>query len=104
MHIVSEVLEWLPPPWSDWRAEQEPPTHHARRPLTYREIAVDLAERIKIGEYPPGTSLPKLRELARIYSVSVATVQRALIFLEGSGAVRGERGRGVFVVEAPHNS
>jgi GntR family transcriptional regulator len=67
------------------------------RRLTYVEIADDLAARIAAGEYPPGSQLPSYSRLADLYSVSVATAQRAITVLRVRGAVRGEPGRGVFV-------
>lgn len=65
--------------------------------LNYREIADDLAERIRRGEYPPGAALPKYRELADLYSVSQATAARAYGLLRDRGVVVGEPGRGMFV-------
>lgn len=47
--------------------------------LTYIEIAEDIAARIDPGEYPPGSRLPSHRELAALYSVTTATIERAQI-------------------------
>ncbi len=69
--------------------------------LTYRQIADDLAARIGNGEFPPGTALPSYRQLSEIYSVSVATIARAISLLHDRGAVYGEVGRGVFVADHP---
>lgn len=71
----------------------------ARR-LTYEQIADDLAARILAGEYPPGTRLPSQREIAALYSVSVATVEKVHIILRERGLTYGVPGRGVFVAEA----
>lgn len=68
--------------------------------LTYRQIADDMSERIRRGEYPPGSALPKYRELAELYSVSQATAARAYGLLRDRGTVVGEPGRGMFVPEA----
>lgn len=68
--------------------------------LTYREIADDLAERIRHGEYQPGADLPSYRELAELYSVSVATAARAYGLLRDRGVVIGTPGRGMSVPEA----
>ncbi len=67
--------------------------------LTYREIADDLAARIRSGEYPPGAPLPSYSKLADLYSVSVSTAQRAVALLHDRGLITGEPGRGVFVKE-----
>lgn len=67
------------------------------RRLTYGEIAVDFAERIAIGEYPPGAKLPSYTEIGALYDVSYATAHRAVRLLRTRGLVYGEPGRGVFV-------
>ena len=67
--------------------------------LTYREIADDLAARIRSGEYPPGGPLPSYSKLADLYSVSVSTAQRAVGLLHDRGLIVGEPGVGVFVKE-----
>ncbi|RLP95584.1 winged helix-turn-helix domain-containing protein [Micromonospora sp. CV4] len=65
----------------------------------YREVADDLAARIKSGEYAPGERLPTYNELADLYKVSVTTVQRAIIVLQTRGLVVGLQGRGLWVAE-----
>lgn len=67
--------------------------------LTYRQIADDLAERIRRGEYQPGQQLPSYTELAALYSVSLATVARAYALLRDRGTVESAAGRGMFVPE-----
>lgn len=67
--------------------------------LTYRQIADDLEERIRRGEYAPGADLPKYRELAELYSVSIATAARAYGLLRDRGVVIGAPGRGMSVPE-----
>ena len=68
--------------------------------LTYRQIAEDIAERIRRGEYPAGTALPSYRALADMYGVSVSTAQAALRVLRERGLTRTELGRGVFVADS----
>ncbi|WP_245714560.1 winged helix-turn-helix domain-containing protein [Micromonospora inyonensis] len=65
----------------------------------YREVAEDIAARIKSGEYAPGDRLPTYRELSDLYRVSVTTVQRAVIILQDRGLVVGLQGRGLWVAE-----
>lgn len=67
------------------------------RRMTYRQIADDIAARIATGEYPPESKIPSYSQLSALYSVSVATVQRALVVLHAKGIIYGEPGRGVFV-------
>lgn len=69
-----------------------PPAH-----MSHSAIAADLKARIAGGEYQPGTRLPSYRELAALYSVSPATVRRAIALLREDGAVEGHPGKGVFV-------
>lgn len=69
-------------------------------PLSYIEIADDIAGRITAGEYPAGSKLPSYAELATLYSVSERTAARAYerLRLISDGRVVGSTGRGVFVV------
>ena len=65
----------------------------------YREVANDLQARIDSGEYPPGTKIPSYAQLAKLYSVGVTTVQRAILVLQERGTLVGVQGRGVYVAE-----
>jgi len=67
---------------------------------TYREIADDLAARIVRGDWAPGDRLPSTTAIADEYGVSEATGYRALVLLVDRRLVRGEPGRGRFVVGA----
>lgn len=63
------------------------------------EIADDLAQRIREGEYAPGSPLPSYRELGDLYSVGYTTVSKVILILRERGLVVGVRGRGVYVAE-----
>jgi GntR family transcriptional regulator len=65
----------------------------------YRQMAEDLASRIRSGEYPPGSKLPSYAELSKLYSIAVTTVQKGIRVLEFQGLVVGVPGRGVYVRE-----
>jgi DNA-binding GntR family transcriptional regulator len=65
--------------------------------MSWREIADDLTDRIRDGEYPPGTALPSYSKLAAIYSVSIATITRALGLVHERGLIEGIQGVGTFV-------
>jgi len=67
--------------------------------MSSRQIADDLSDRIRAGEYPAGSRLPTLRELAALYSVSVSTIQRALELTRDRGLTVGRAGSGVYVAE-----
>ncbi|MGA4954072.1 GntR family transcriptional regulator [Streptomyces lydicamycinicus] len=58
----------------------------------YEEIARELRERITTGEYPPGASLPYMRDIAAEYGVSDITVRKALGLLRREGLTES-RGR-----------
>lgn len=68
-------------------------------PMSSRQIADDLSDRIRRREYRPGSRLPSLRELAELYSVSVSTIQRALELTRDRGLTVGRAGSGVYVAE-----
>lgn len=63
------------------------------------DIARDLTERIRSGEYPPGSQLPPYRVLAELYNVSLTTVAKVMTLLRERGVVVGVPGRGTFVPE-----
>lgn len=67
------------------------------RRLNHAQIAEDLKARIEAGEYKMGDKLPSYKELADMYSVSIATIQRALAALRFAGIVEGVPGVGVYV-------
>ena len=71
------------------------------RRFTYREIAADLEDRIRVGDYPVGARLPSYPELADLYSVSRGTIGVAVALLVDRGVVVGQSGVGVYVVRVP---
>lgn len=70
------------------------------RRMTYVQIAQDLADRIRSGEYKPDHALPTYRELAVLYGVGMTTISMSIAILKSQGLVEGEQGRGVFVAPA----
>lgn len=71
------------------------------QPLPSQQIAADLREAIRSGEYKPGHQLPSGNTLARRYDVARPTVQRAVDMLRAEGLVVGQSGAGWFVREKP---
>lgn len=67
----------------------------------YRQVADLIRIAIDNGEYAPGSELPAEDQLARLYDVSRATINRAVLILRGEGAVRVQRGKGTVVRELP---
>lgn len=70
-------------------------------PLGYHAIAGELQARIEHGTYEPGSRLPAEDALAREFSVSRQTVNKALLRLRAEGLIRVERGVGTTVRELP---
>ncbi|MBP0460604.1 GntR family transcriptional regulator [Streptomyces montanisoli] len=69
--------------------------------LKYEEIAESLRVRIGSGEFPPGGVLPSGRDLAEQWSVSRATVVKAMDVLRHDGVVAARQGTGFVVNESP---
>ncbi len=65
----------------------------------YYQLAQILREKIMGGELRPGDRIPSEEELGTEYGLSRMTVRRAISTLSEEGLLRGERGRGTFVVE-----
>lgn len=63
----------------------------------HRQIALDLRDKIRTGEYAPRAKLPSEQMLMETYRVSRPTVRDAVKLLESEGVVSIEHGRGVFV-------
>ncbi|MCP2327618.1 GntR family transcriptional regulator [Hamadaea flava] len=67
----------------------------------YREIAGDLAAKIRDGRYSPGEALPAQRELSQAYGVTLMTLRQALRELSAEGLIVQQPGKGTFVAP-PH--
>ena len=70
----------------------------AGRPV-YVQLVEQLALALVAGEFPPGSRIPPVRELAADAGVNPNTMQRALAQLEAEGLVYTERTTGRFVTE-----
>ncbi len=64
----------------------------------YRQIAEQIRELIRRGEFPVGQRLPAERDLATEFGVSRPSVREALIALEVEGLVEVRVGSGVYVI------
>ena len=68
------------------------------RPLPpYRQIADDIAARIRSGEIPEGGSIPSARQIASTWGVAIATATKVHGHLRASGLVRSVSGVGTVV-------
>lgn len=75
----------------DWRFTED-------RPI-WQQLTEQLTLRILKGEYPRGSRLPAVRDLAAQAGVNPNTMQRALAALEQSGLAVGSRTAGRTVTE-----
>lgn len=66
--------------------------------LLHERLAEAIKGSIADGTFRPGERLPTHRDLARGFKVAIGTVTRAIDALSRDGIVRGEIGRGTFVL------
>lgn len=76
-----------------WRFEPNQPI--------YTQLIDRLRRAVAAGEYPPGSRLPTVRELAAEAGINPNTVQRALLELEREGLIYSQRTSGRFVTDDP---
>ena len=67
----------------------------------YTQLIDRLRRAVAAGEYPPGSRLPTVRELAAEAGINPNTVQRALLELEREGLIYSQRTSGRFVTDDP---
>lgn len=63
----------------------------------YRQIMDQISQRIAVGDWPPNTPLPSVRELAADIKVSVITIKRAYLELGREGVIVTQQGKGSWV-------
>jgi DNA-binding LacI/PurR family transcriptional regulator/DNA-binding transcriptional regulator YhcF (GntR family) len=68
----------------------------------YQQIAANLRERIRGGEYAPGALLPTHPQLGEQYGVSLITVRHAVRLLVEEGLVRTVAGKGTIATAGVH--
>ena len=66
----------------------------------YQQIMEQITQRIAVGDWPPNTPLPSIRELATDTKVSIITVKRAYLELEREGVITTQQGKGSWVSES----
>jgi len=67
----------------------------------YRRVEAELRNQIGTGQWQIGAMLPSRRDLARQYSVSLVTLDRAIGPLLADGILRADDRRGTFVARLP---
>lgn len=65
----------------------------------FKEIFLDLEEKIVNHEYPPHTLLPSENQLIKIYGVSRETIRKALNLLTNAGYIHKKQGKGSIVLD-----
>jgi DNA-binding transcriptional regulator YhcF (GntR family) len=65
----------------------------------YIQLVEQIQNRIATGEYPPGSRLPSVRELAGEAEVNPNTMQKAMSELERMGLLYSQRTSGRYVTE-----
>jgi len=68
----------------------------------YLQIIEQVRQRIAVGDWRPGESLPSIRQLAADLQVSVITVKRAYLELERDGVIATQQGKGSIVAANAH--
>lgn len=72
----------------DWK-----PTRSSGKPV-YKQIEEHIEHRILLGEFPPGSSLPSERTLAKELQVNRSTIVAAYEELRAAGIIESKRGSG----------
>ena len=85
-----------PLPGTELRAE--------RGVAQYQRLASLLRHRIAKGEYPLGSHLPPITQLAADLGVAVVSVRQAYDLLSGDGLIHSQRGIGTRVVALPRRT
>jgi GntR family transcriptional regulator len=67
----------------------------------YLQIMEQIKQRIAIGDWRAGQSIPSIRQLAVDLQVSVITVKRAYLELEREGIIMTQQGKGSHVASNP---
>lgn len=67
----------------------------------YLQIMEQIKERIAVGDWPRGSEIPSIRQLAVSLRVSVITVKRAYLELEREGLIVTQQGKGSTVASSP---
>ncbi len=70
------------------------------RPM-YLQIMEQIKQRVAVGDWPPGTEIPSIRQLAVGLRVSVITVKRAYLELEREGVIVTQHGKGSRIAAEP---
>jgi GntR family transcriptional regulator len=70
-----------------------------KRPM-YLQIMEQIKQRIAVGDWKEGQSIPSIRQLAVNLQISVITVKRAYLELEREGVIVTHQGKGSHVASS----
>ncbi len=65
----------------------------------FKEIFLDLEQKILTKVYPPHTLLPSEKQLIDIYGASRETIRKALNLLRNAGYIQKKQGKGSIVLD-----
>src|SRR6201990_403518 len=71
-----------------------------KRPM-YCQIMAHIRQRIMVGDWTEGQTIPSIRQLAVDLQVSVITVKRAYLELEREGVIVTQQGKGSRLATTP---
>jgi GntR family transcriptional regulator len=71
-----------------------------KRPI-YLQIMEQIKQRVALGDWAEGQTIPSIRQLAVDLEVSVITVKRAYLELEREGVIVTQQGKGSHVAAIP---
>lgn len=86
-----EQVKQIPFEWNIYR----------HRPQMRYSIAADIIRKITTGDYPIGSYLPSLPQMAEQYDVAMSTVRRTLSILTHFGVIKSHQGKGTQVCLNP---
>jgi len=78
-------------------------TRDGASPL-HEQVADDIRQRIRSGEFGVGGKLPSLKNLRERYGVAEVTVHTAIRELQRAGVLVSSQGRGTFVAAIPSST
>ena len=67
----------------------------------YTQIAGYLRAKLEAGDWPVGTCMPAIDQLAENFEVAPQTMRQSLIVLEGEGLIQRKQGVGTIVLASP---
>jgi len=80
-----------------WRHKGVPMVYGKKKITATESVVEQIINRLKRGEFKPGSQLPPQRELASLLGFGRSTIREALNALSGMGYVEATQGKGTFI-------